>query len=163
MLFRSRDILFRQVDDAYATIQRQAFFALFERQAHEMIRQNAPVDQLASAYLENLKTQFGDAVDVSDEFRWEWVSIPHIYATPFYVYAYSFGQLLVLSLYQQFKQEGESFKPRYRKILATGGSEAPAQVLSQAGIDVRSADFWQGGFDVIAGLVERLEALPAPR
>lgn len=158
-----RDILFRQVDDAYATIQRQAFFALFERQAHEMIRQNAPVNELAAAYLENLKTQFGDAVEISDEFRWEWVSIPHIYSTPFYVYAYSFGQLLVLSLYQQFKQEGESFKPRYRKILATGGSEAPVQVLAQAGIDVHSADFWQGGFDVIAGLVDQLEALPVPR
>lgn len=157
-----RDILFRQVDDAYATIQRQAYFALFERQAHEMIRQNAPVDQLASAYLENLKNQFGDAVEVSDEFRWEWVSIPHIYSTPFYVYAYSFGQLLVLSLYQQFKQEGDSFKPRYRKILSTGGSEAPVQVLAQAGIDVRSADFWQGGFNVIAGLVDRLAALPIP-
>ena len=58
------------------------------------------------------KTQFGDAVEVSDEFRWEWVSIPHIYH-PFYVYAYAFGQLLVLSLYQQYKAEGEAFKPRY--------------------------------------------------
>lgn len=158
-----RDILFRQVDDAYATIQRQAFFALFERQAHDLVKGNAPVDQLAGAYLENLKTQFGEAVEVSDEFRWEWISIPHIYSVPFYVYAYSFGQLLVLSLYQQFKQEGESFKPRYRKILATGGSEAPERVLSDAGIDIRSDEFWQGGFDVIARLVDQLEALPVPK
>ncbi|NLG98522.1 MAG: M3 family oligoendopeptidase [Chloroflexi bacterium] len=157
-----RDILFRQVDDAYATIGRQAFFALFEREAHEMINQNASVDELAAAYLKNLQTQFGDAVDVSDEFKWEWVSIPHIYSTPFYVYAYSFGQLLVLSLYQQFKQEGESFKPRYRKILSTGGSEAPAKVLMEAGIDIRDAAFWQGGFDVIENLVSQLEALPVP-
>ena len=157
-----RDILFRQVDDAYATILRQAFFALFERQAHEMVNQNASVDELANAYLENLRTQFGDAVDINDEFRWEWVSIPHIYSVPFYVYAYSFGQLLVLSLYQQFKQEGESFKPRYRKILSTGGSESPAKVLADAGIDVRSPAFWQGGFDVIDNLVSQLEALPIP-
>jgi len=157
-----RDILFRQVDDAYATIGRQAFFALFEREAHEMINQNASVDELAAAYLKNLQTQFGDAVEVSDEFKWEWVSIPHIYSTPFYVYAYSFGQLLVLSLYQQFKQEGESFKPRYRKILSTGGSEAPAKVLMEAGIDIRDAAFWQGGFDVIENLVSQLEALPVP-
>jgi oligoendopeptidase F len=152
-----RDILFRQVDDAYATIQRQAFFCLFERQAHEMIKDGASVDELAEAYLVALRAQFGDAVEVSDEFRWEWISIPHIYHTPFYVYAYAFGQLLVFALYQQFKSEGESFKPRYLKILETGGSKAPAQILAEAGIDIRQAAFWQGGFDVIDALVKQLE------
>jgi oligoendopeptidase F len=154
-----RDLLFKQIDDSYATILRQAFFALFERQAHEMIVQGASVDELSAAYMENLKTQFGDSVEVSDEFRWEWVSIPHIYQVPFYVYAYSFGQLLVLSLYQQFKKEGESFKPRYLKILSTGGSQAPAKILSEAGIDIYQDSFWQGGFDVLAGLVDQLEKL----
>ena len=154
-----RDILFGQVDGAYATIMRQAYFAMFERQAHDMIQKGASVDELADAYLENLKEQFGDAVEVSDEFRWEWVSIPHIYDVPFYVYAYTFGQLLVLSLYQQYKSEGESFIPRYTKILATGGSKAPVQVLSEAGIDVYDAAFWQGGFEVLSGLIDQLEAL----
>jgi oligoendopeptidase F len=155
-----RDLLFRQVDDAYATILRQAFFALFERQAHEMVQQGASVDELSAAYFKNLERQFGDAVEVSDEFRWEWVSIPHIYQVPFYVYAYAFGQLLVLSLYQQYKAEGEAFKPRYLKILAAGGSEAPTKILADAGIDIHSAAFWQGGFDVISRMVEQLEALP---
>jgi oligoendopeptidase F len=155
-----RDMLFRQVDDSYATIQRQAFFALFERQAHDMVNQNASVDDIAEAYLANLQTQFGDSMEVSDEFRWEWVSIPHIYGTPFYVYAYTFGQLLVLSLYKQYKQEGEPFKPRYRKILATGGSAAPVNILADAGVDIRDAAFWQGGFDVIANMVAELEAIP---
>lgn len=155
-----RDLLFRQVDDAYATIQRQVFFALFERQAHEMIDKGASVDELASAYLENLKKQFGDAVEISDEFRWEWVSIPHIYEVPFYVYAYAFGQLLVFSLYKQFKAEGEAFKPRYLKILSTGGSMAPVKLLAEAGIDIHQASFWQGGFDVIRDLVDQLAALP---
>ncbi len=155
-----RDLLFRQVDDAYATIMRQAFFALYERRAHEMVNQGATVDELADAYMENLKVQFGDAVELSDEFRWEWVSIPHIYQYPFYVYAYTFGQLLVLSLYQQYKAEGEAFKPRYLKILSSGGSQAPAKILAAAGIDIYSADFWQGGFDVVAGLLDQLEALP---
>ena len=89
-----RDLLFRQVDDAYATIQRQVFFALFEKEAHQMIADGASVDELCDAYMKNLKAQFGSAVDVADEFKWEWVSIPHIYQVPFYVYAYSFGQLL---------------------------------------------------------------------
>src|SRR5271157_5530594 len=154
-----RDMLFRQVDDAYATIQRQAFFALFEKQAHELVVQNASVDELASAYLENLREQFGEAVEVSEEFKWEWVSIPHIYGVPFYVYAYAFGQLLVLALYQQYKAEGESFKPRYRKILSAGGSEAPVKILAEAGIDIRSGAFWQGGFDVITALIDQLETL----
>ena len=154
-----RDILFKQVDDAYATIMRQSYFALFEKQAHEMIQKNASVNDLAAAYMDNLKEQFGDSVELSDEFKWEWVSIPHIYHTPFYVYAYAFGQLLVFSLYQQFKAEGEAFKPRYLKILAAGGSEAPAKILEDAGIDIRSAKFWQGGFDVLDKLVSELEKL----
>ncbi len=155
-----RDVLFYQVDDYYATILRQAFFALFERQAHQMVEQGASVDELAEAYMENLHTQFGDAVALSDEFRWEWIAIPHIYQVPFYVYAYAFGQLLVLSLYQQYRSEGDAFKPRYLDILAAGGSEAPARILAGAGIDIHRADFWQGGFDVIRGMVEQLEAIP---
>jgi oligoendopeptidase F len=155
-----RDLLFRQVDDSYATILRQVFFALFERQAHEMIHEGASVDDLSAVYLENLQRQFGPAVEVSDEFRWEWVAVPHIYHVPFYVYAYAFGQLLVLALYQAYRAEGESFKPRYLKLLSSGGSKAPAQILSEAGIDIYSADFWQGGFDVINQMIDQLEKLP---
>jgi oligoendopeptidase F len=155
-----RTLLFRQIDDAYATVMRQAQFAIFERQAHELVQLGATVDELSNAYMENLRSQFGDAVEASDEFRWEWVSIPHIYHTPFYVYAYTFGQLLVLSLYQQYKKEGEAFKPRYLNILAAGGSKSPEQILAQAGINMHSANFWQGGFDVIRGLVEQLETIP---
>ena len=155
-----RDMLFRQVDDAYATIMRQAYFALFERQAHQMIQQGATTDQLSVAYMENLRQQFGDALEITDEFRWEWVSIPHIYGTPFYVYAYAFGQLLVLALYQQYQQEGESFKPRYLEILSAGGSDAPERILADAGVDIYDPAFWQGGFDVIEQLVSQLESLP---
>ncbi len=154
-----KEILFKQADDAYATIMRQTYFALFEKQAHDLVQKNASVDEISAAYLENLHEQFGDSLDVSDEFKWEWVSIPHIYHTPFYVYAYAFGQLLVLSLYQQFKAEGGSFKPKYLKILSAGGSEAPAKVLAEAGIDIRSAKFWQGGFDILDTLVSELEQL----
>jgi oligoendopeptidase F len=154
-----RDILFKQMDDAFATILRQIYFAMFEREAHEMIQKNASIDELCTAYMENLKEQFGDSVDLSDEFKWEWVSIPHIYHTPFYVYAYAFGQLLVFSLYQQYKAEGESFKPKYLKILSAGGSEAPEKILSEAGIDIRSPQFWQGGFNVLSRMVDELEKL----
>jgi len=157
-----RDILFRQLDDAYATIGRQAYFALFERQAHQMVKDGAAVEDLCKAYFQNLSDQFGDAVEVNEEFRWEWVAIPHIFHYPFYVYAYSFGQLLVLSLYKQYQQEGESFKPRYESILSAGGSAAPEKILAQAGFDIYDAAFWQGGFDVLDEMVRRLEAIPLP-
>ena len=154
-----QDILFGQLDDAFATILRQIYFALFEREAHGMIANNASVDELNAAYLANLKEEFGDSVDVSDEFKYEWVSIPHIYGTPFYVYAYAFGQLLVFALYKRYKEEGESFKPKYMRILSAGGSLAPIALLAESGMDVTKAEFWQGGFDVIDGMVKKLESL----
>ncbi len=156
-----RDILFQQVSDAYATIMRQAFFAMFEKEAHEMIAKDASLEDINKMYFENLKTQFGDAVEIGEEFHSEWVSIPHFYHTPFYVYAYAFGQLLVLSLYQQYQAEGQAFVPKLMGILSAGGSASPHEILEKAGIDIRSAAFWQGGFDVIDRLVTELEALPA--
>jgi oligoendopeptidase F len=93
-----RDLLFGQVEHTYTAIERQAFTATFECQAHQMVHEGASVDALAAAYLELLKVQFGGSVEVSDDYRWEWVSIPHIFNVPFYVYAYSFGELLVLAL-----------------------------------------------------------------
>jgi oligoendopeptidase F len=154
-----RDMLARFVDDTYATVMRQAYFVLFEREAHVLVEEGQTTDLMAERYLANLQEQFGNAVALSDEFRWEWVSIPHIYERPFYCYAYSFGQLLVLALYQQFKAEGEAFVPKYLKILAYGGSKSPAEILGEVGIDIASAAFWQGGFDVIAGMIQELEKL----
>jgi oligoendopeptidase F len=154
-----RDILFKQIDDAYATIMRQAYFALFEREAHDSIREGAEVDQLHDVYLANLQEQFGDSLELSDDFRYEWVVVPHFHHVPFYVYAYSFGQLLVLSLYQQYLQEGDGFKPRYFAILEAGGSASPKEILERAGIDMHTKAFWQGGFDVLSDRLDQLEAM----
>ena len=153
-----REILAASVDDIYATVMRQAFFVMFEQTAHQAIMDNAPPQELDRLYLENLREQFGDSVEVSDEFQYEWISIPHIYHTPFYCYAYSFGQLLVLSLYRRYQQEGDAFKPGYLKLLATGGSARPQEILEGAGIDMTDPDFWQAGFDVIRDMIDELEA-----
>jgi oligoendopeptidase F len=154
-----RDILFGQMDDAYGTIMRQAYFAMFERQAHQRVHEGAAVDDLSEIYFENLKDQFGDSLDLSEDFRFEWLAIPHFYFAPFYVYAYTFGQLLVLSLYKQYKEEGEGFISRYIDILSAGGSASPEEVLTNAGIDMRKEAFWQGGFDVVKKSLEQLEAI----
>ena len=152
-----RSLLFQQMDDAYATIMRQAFFGLFERQAHAAFQQGATAQEVAGLYKENLALQFGNALEVDDLFRWEWTSIPHFFETPFYVYAYSFGQLFVLSLYQQYKQEGANFIPRYLRILEAGGAKAPIQILAEAGMDATQSSFWNGGFRILTGWLEHLE------
>lgn len=154
-----REILASSVDDMYATVMRQAFFVIFERDAHAAILDNKSPDDLYTLYMENLRTQFGDVVELGEEFRFEWVSIPHIYHTPFYCYAYSFGQLLVLALYRRYQQEGDAFKPGYLRLLAHGGSARPEQILREAGIDMSDPAFWQGGFDVIRDMIDELEKI----
>lgn len=154
-----RELLVKHVDDIYATVLRQSFFVLFERDAHDAVRAGRSLEDLEGLYLENLAEQFGDALDVADEFRYEWLSIPHIYHTPFYCYAYSFGQLLVLSLYRRYQREGEAFKPAYLRLLAHGGAARPEDVLAEAGIDIRDPAFWRGGFQVVEEMIGELEAL----
>ena len=154
-----REILAASVDDIYATVMRQAYFVMFERSAHQAIQENVSPKELDRLYLENLQEQFGDSVEVSDEFQYEWISIPHIYHTPFYCYAYSFGQLLVLSLYRRYQQEGDAFKPGYLKLLAYGGSARPQEILEGAGIDMTDPAFWQAGFDVIRDMIDELDTM----
>ena len=154
-----RMLLAKYVDDSYIAILRQAFCVLFEREAHRMIVEGATPDDLSAAYMENLREQFGDSLEVDGLFKNEWMSIPHFYTVPFYDYAYAFGLLLVLGLYQRYKEEGEAFVPKYLKILAYGGSKAPTDILEETGFDIRTKSFWQGGFDVLAGMVDELESL----
>jgi oligoendopeptidase F len=152
-----RELLSKTIGDVYATVLRQAYFVRFEREAHTAILEGAPLSQLSDLYLKNLHEQFGDSVEVADEFRHEWMSIPHIYSTPFYCYAYSFGQLLVLALYRRYQQEGEAFIPRYLRMLAYGGSARPQHVLEEAGIDMTDRAFWQGGFEVVRNMLQELK------
>ena len=153
--------LAEQIDDLYATIMRQAYFTLFEIDAHRAIaEQNATIDQISELYLNNLKEQFGDSVNVTRDFQWEWLYISHFYHSPFYCYAYSFGNLLVVSLYQQFKSEGKnSFIPKYFNILSSGGSQKPEYLLKQSGIDISKDEFWQQGFDLVAAKIQELKAM----
>ena len=154
-----RELLVKQMDDIYATVLRQSYFVRFERDAHDAIRAGRSLEDLETLYVENLVEQFGDAVELPAEFRHEWLSIPHIYQTPFYCYAYSFGQLLVLALYRRYQREGESFKPGYLRLLAHGGAARPEEVLREVGIDMRDPAFWQGGFKVVEEMLDELEGL----
>jgi oligoendopeptidase F len=154
-----RELLAAAVDDVYATVLRQAYFVLFEKDAHEAILAGRSVEEVSELYMSKLVEQFGDSVELAPEFRYEWLSIPHIYQTPFYCYAYSFGQLLVLALYRRFQEEGEAFKPGYLRLLSYGGSARPEAILKEVGIDMTDPAFWQGGFDLVRERIDELEGM----
>ena len=148
-----------KIDDLYATILRQSFFTIFEVDAHKQIGEGTTIDELSKTYLQNLKEQFGNSVSLSDDFAIEWSCIPHFYHTPFYCYAYSFGNLLALSLFQKYKKEGKDFVPAYMSILSAGGSKKPEKLLSEYGLNIRSSKFWQEGFDYVKKQVDILSSL----
>ena len=148
-----------KIDDLYATILRQSYFTLFEVDAHKQIDKGTTIDVISSAYIKNLNEQFGNSVDVSDDFSDEWLYIPHFYYSPFYCYAYSFGNLLALSLFERYKKDGSDFTPSYLDILGAGGSRKPENLLKEHGFDIHSTRFWQQGFDYIDRYVRELEYL----
>ena len=152
-------LLSDKLADSYATICRQNFIVKFEISAHEAIQKGIEQKDLSKLWLDNLKRQFGEYVDVDDMFKYEWSYIPHIIHTPFYCYAYNFGELLSMALFARYKQEGDSFVANIESILQAGGSQDPKLVLSEAGIDMASADFWQGSFELIDNWQRELESL----
>ncbi len=152
-------MLSEKIDDLYATIMRQSFFTIFEVDAHKQIGKGTTVDEISKTYLQNLKEQFGNSVSLTEDFAIEWSCIPHFYHTPFYCYAYSFGNLLALSLFQRYKKEGKDFVPSYINILAAGGAKKPEKLLAEYGFDIRSPKFWQEGFDYVDKQVKALSSL----
>ena len=154
-----KTMLSEKIDDLYATILRQSFFTIFEIDAHKQIGEGTTINEISKTYLKNLKIQFGNSVSLSEDFAIEWSCIPHFYHTPFYCYAYSFGNLLALSLFQRYKKEGKDFVPAYINILAAGGSKKPEKLLSEYGFDITSLKFWQEGFDYVKEQVNTLASL----
>ncbi len=152
-------LLAEEIDDMYATILRQSYFTLFEIDAHNKIIDNATIDDVSDIYINNLKEQFANSIALSNDFRHEWLYIPHFYHTPFYCYAYSFGNLLALSLYQEYKLEGSVFVDKYFNILNAGGAKKPESLLLEHGFDISKEEFWQKGFDLIRSKIDELKHL----
>lgn len=154
-----RNMLSDKLADSYATICRQNFIVKFEIEAHKALAEGIEEPELSGLWLKNLSEQFGDSVELDDIFRYEWAYIPHIFHTPFYCYSYNFGELLSMALYKRYKDEGKTFVPKIEAILAAGGSEDPTKVLSSVGIDMASADFWRGSFEILESWMEQLKQL----
>ncbi len=152
-------ILAEKIDDLYATILRQSFFTMFEADAHKQIADGTTIEEISELYMQNLTEQFGRSVTLTRDFAIEWSYIPHFYHTPFYCYAYSFGCLLALSLFQRYKKEGRDFVPAYMEILSAGGSKKPEDLLAEHGFDIRTHKFWQEGFRYTRMQTEELARL----
>jgi len=151
-----RQMLSDKIASSYATILRQNYFVLFEIEAHKRIVEGITAEELSELYFQNLKDQFGSAVIINPVFKYEWTYISHIYSTPFYCYAYNFGELLALSLYAKYKKEGKNFIPKIEIILAAGGSEDPMIILKKAGFAIDKEYFWRNSFNIIRKWIEQL-------
>ncbi len=147
------------IEGNFATTFRQNMFARFEIQSHDMISKKgfASWDELCELYEQELKIMFSDSVKIPEEYRSEWTTIPHIFGVPFYVYAYNFANLLVIALYEKYKQEGKKMIPAYFNLLESGGNDRPDRLLAKLGIDLTDESFWQKGFDYIKTLIDELE------
>lgn len=150
-----------KIEGTFATIPRQTAMYRFELAIHEHRRTKGELttEEFGEHWQREVQAMFGDSVVLGDEHRLWWSYIGHFIGSPFYVYAYSFGELLVLSLYQQSKKEGPAFAEKYLAMLEAGGSLTPQELMDKVGVTLDDPAFWQGGFDVLAGLVDEFEAL----
>jgi oligoendopeptidase F len=150
-----RDLAFIEFDGAYASIARQLNFVIFEKKAHELIKNGGSSKDVEELYFDLLKNHFGDSVELDDLFKYEYLYIPHIFETPFYCYAYAFGLLLSMSLYQKYLEDN-NFKNNIIHILKSGSNDSPRNILKKAGIEMNE-EFWQKGFDYLKSLIKELK------
>ena len=154
---RKKELLVGMLDDVYATVIRQVGFASFELKAHDMIEQGKSLEDLSDVYIDDLRQQLGPQVTVDDAFRTEWLAIPHMVQTPFYVYSYAFGQLLALGLYQKYTEQGDAFSDSIKELFANGGSNSTDEICAAVGIDVKDEAFWHTCFDRVQVLIDELK------
>ncbi len=154
-------LLCEKIEDTSATVFRQVSMYRFEQKAHRARRDEGELtaERLNGFWQESMQAMFGDSLELGEDHAWWWMYIPHIINTPFYVYAYSFGELLVMALYARYQQEGAPFVGRYYELLAAGGSRRPEAILADVGVDPRDKGFWEGGINLIRGMVDEAKAL----
>ncbi|MCH7517507.1 MAG: M3 family oligoendopeptidase [Candidatus Dadabacteria bacterium] len=150
-----------KLEDIFATVFRQVVLTRFEESLHHARRDKGELtsENINELWTEANKPMFGKSVEMSDDYRNWWMYIPHFIHSPFYCYAYSFGELLVLSLYSKYIDEGNVFVPRYIELLSSGGSDAPEVLLERVGVNIKDPDFWQGGLDLLREMVDEALAL----
>ncbi len=158
-------LLAERLDASMATVFRQMSMNRFEHLIHTRRRDEGELstDRIGELWLDSQSEMFGDSVEITDGYRIWWSYIPHFINTPGYVYAYAYGQLLALSAYRRFTQEGESFIPRYLELLAAGGSRSPEELGAIVGIDLADPGFWDAGLALIDAQLSAAEELAEAR
>ncbi len=144
-----------KLEDIFATVFRQVVLTRFEESLHLNRKQRGelPREEINKLWIEANKPMFGGSVELTEDYSNWWMYIPHFIHSPFYCYAYSFGELLVLALYHKYLNEGDKFVPRYIELLSAGGSDAPDELLKRVGVNIKDPGFWQGGLDLLKNMV----------
>jgi oligoendopeptidase F len=154
-------LLAERIDGAIATVFRQMAMNRFEHLVHTRRRSEGElsVDRMCETWVETQHELFGDSVEITEGYRMWWSYVPHFINTPGYVYAYAYGQLLALSAYSRYLNEGDPFVPRYLELLAAGGSMSPEELGSIIGIDLADPGFWDSGLELVEKQLREAEEL----
>lgn len=154
-------LLCSKIEDILATVFRQIAMNQFEDKYHTMRRKGGELtpEELSRIWMETQRAMFGDSVVLTEDYSIWWSYIPHFLHTPGYVYAYAFGELLVLALMARFKEVGQKFVPGYLAMLSLGGSESPEEVVARAGLDLNDPKLWGNGLGILESLIQQAEEL----
>ncbi len=147
-----------KLEDIFATLFRQNVFTNFERRVHQE-ESELSADEFSQIWQEENQKMFGKSVILTEDYRLWWSYIPHFIHTPFYCYAYSYGQLLVMALFGVYKKEGKSFIEKYEKFLSLGGSKSPKELVGIFGLDIEDDDFWKIGIKEVESLLKGLKEI----
>jgi oligoendopeptidase F len=153
-------LLAANLEDQIATVFRQIAMNRFEDAVHNARRESGElsVEDFGECWFDTQRAMLGDAVEITDGYRTWWSYIPHFMATPGYVYAYAYGQLLALSVYARYEAQGPDFVPRYLDLLRAGGSKSPEELGAIVGVDLADPGFWDAGLSIIDHRLEQTEA-----
>ena len=153
-------LLARKVEDMLNTVVRQIAFYMFEREVHEARRKGELTTQvIGDIWIDIQKKSLGPVFEFDEAYRSYWSYIPHFIHSPFYVYAYAFGDCLVNSLYAVYQDAEDGFQERYFDMLKAGGTKHHSELLKPFGLDASDPDFWYKGLSVISGMIDELETL----
>jgi oligoendopeptidase F len=149
-----------EIEDIIATVFRQNVLTRFEQAVYDLRRDHLlTCDEIGGLWWRENEKLFGKTVEMVPEYLWGWSYISHFIHSRFYCYSYIFGELAVLTLYEKYLEEGGAFIPAFVRLLESGGSATPDELLSRFGLDVNRSDFWEKGFKVIRNLVDELKSL----
>jgi oligoendopeptidase F len=156
-------LLAENIEGSIATVFRQTAMNRFEELVHTERRGEGElsIERFGELWHHSQAELLGDAVEITDGYRMWWSYVPHFIGTPGYVYAYAYGQLLALSVYRRYLEEGEGFVPRYLELLAAGGSRSPEDLAAIAGLDLTDPSFWAKGLELVREQLEAAEAAAA--